>query len=189
MKHEEFKDIYYLNKDANALIKKSFLRANIDNEKPSKNKELQAKESLLIDACKSGDYNTVLSLLKEGVDANSCIHQACTEGNVKILELLLKYNADPKKRSDNYSTPLHFASYNNHRNIIEILLRNEAYIDALDICLYTPLHLACLRPQLQTIKTLLENGANVNAKNIIGRTSLMYTCLIGSLEVSSLLIH
>lgn len=56
-----------------------------------------------------------------GDDGKSALHYACIEGNLDILELLIKSNADMNILDRYGSYPLDFAVHHNHEKLIKVL--------------------------------------------------------------------
>jgi ankyrin repeat protein len=86
-------------------------------------------------ACYFGHYETAEYLIKAGAVVNSPsrnllgaspILSAATAGHVKIIKLLLRYNANPNARENNGFTPLHAAAQNGDTDMIRLLLFNGA---------------------------------------------------------------
>jgi ankyrin repeat protein len=82
-----------------------------------------------------GHYDVAEYLVKAGAPVNSPsrnslnaapIQSAAAAGHVKIVELLLKYNADPNVREQGGYTPLHAAAQNGDKEMIRALLYGGA---------------------------------------------------------------
>jgi ankyrin repeat protein len=86
-------------------------------------------------ACYFGHIKTAEYLIKAGSVVNSPsrnslgappILSAAAAGHVKIVMLLIKYNANPNARENNGYTPLHAAAQNGDTDMIRSLLFNGA---------------------------------------------------------------
>jgi ankyrin repeat protein len=86
-------------------------------------------------ACYFGHYDVAEYLVKAGAPVNSPsrndlkaapIQSAAAAGHVKIVELLLKYKADPNIREQGGYTPLHAAAQNGDKAMIRSLLYGGA---------------------------------------------------------------
>ena len=107
--------------------------------------------SELIDSTRSGDLETVTSLITDGSDLNeatgdgmTAVHWAAQLGHVSILESLLDAGAEvnPTTRIGSY-TPLHLASSQANSEIVRTLLEGGADVSAATTnSLATALHLA-----------------------------------------------
>ena len=82
-------------------------------------------------ACYFGHYDVAEYLVKAGAPINSSsrndlnaapIQSAAAAGHVKIVDLLLKYKADPNVREQGGYTPLHAAAENGDKDMIRALL-------------------------------------------------------------------
>ena len=119
------------------------------------------KSSALIEACKNGNKDICLLLIKKR----------------KKIGLMDKY--------DNH--PIHYACLNGHSDIAEILVQNGADVNIIGYCRHTPLHYACSkkRGNRKVIRKLISMGADVNRMGHDGWTPLMVlaeNCLTGTMK-------
>ena len=89
----------------------------------------------------------------------------------KIQDLIEK-GADVEAKDKWGSTPLHFASGNNHIEIAKLLLDRGADVKAKDNGGQTPLHFASWHNRIKIAKLLIEAGADVDATDDDGETPL-----------------
>ncbi|XP_071494372.1 uncharacterized protein [Diadema antillarum] len=90
-----------------------------------------AADSKLHEGVRYGDSNLVESSLEDGLDPNaiglygwSPMHEAASNGDLEILELLLQYNGDPNCCDDiEGCTPLHYAAREGHVECLRALLK------------------------------------------------------------------
>ena len=127
------------NKVNNASLKKR------NNIKSNIKKEEEENYKSLINAIELNNSQTVENLLKNTLfninklneNGFSPLHLSIIKGNIKIINLLIKYGAKINiLSSKNKQTPLHLAYINNNdysKNIIELLLNNGANNNILDI--------------------------------------------------------
>ncbi|KAJ8664681.1 hypothetical protein QAD02_006343 [Eretmocerus hayati] len=84
--------------------------------------------------------------LKSGHDyaGYTALHFATCANSLKIVKLLLKYGADPRKSDAEGSTALHLLNFSksDSREILELLLKHGASVDAKNCKGYTPIHCA-----------------------------------------------
>ena len=119
----------------------------------------------IIKAAKSGDVNTISSLLKSDP---SLINACDTDG----------------------STPLHCATWKGHANVVELLLKAGANVNAVNQNEHwgtTPLHAAAHANEAKIAQVLLDHGANVKAKDMEGRTPMFHTNFHKAKAVAKLL--
>ena len=101
------------------------------------------------------------------------MHRAASLNQVKILELLLKNNANIEARTIGESAPIHWATYSKDSlEAVKFLLSKGANIEARTEEGNTVLYSAIDSESPELIKFLLKKGAMVNAENNEGETSL-----------------
>ncbi|XP_076804639.1 uncharacterized protein LOC143448680 [Clavelina lepadiformis] len=84
----------------------------------------------LHNAVRLGDFDGAKHALNEGCHPDviglfewSALHEASSNGDYEILQLLLEYGADPNKHDKlNSSTALHYAASENHSDCLRLLL-------------------------------------------------------------------
>ena len=86
---------------------------------------------------------------------------ACTSGHVKVVDFLLKNQADVRSRDAHGRTPLHNACLQGHYQVVDLLLKNGADTWGKDNQNSTPLTLACNNGFLQVVDFLIMNGAEI----------------------------
>jgi len=111
----------------------------------------------LSDAAKSGDKDTLRSLLQKGANVNA------TEGDG--------------------TTALHWASYRDDLDAVDLLLRAGAKVNVANDLGVTPLWTACQNGSEAMVRRLLAAGANPNAKLLGGETPLMTAARVGNPQV------
>lgn len=84
---------------------------------------------------------------------------AVTRGNQAVIELLLKYGADPNIRSRFDIPPLQIAVFRNLTNIVKLLLSYGAQINDVDEFGNTALTIALQNNNDELVKLLLDNDA------------------------------
>jgi ankyrin repeat protein len=158
------------------------------------------KDERLVDAIISQDLESTIKLLGAGanVDAksrdkmsynHSPLHFACSVGNLKIIELLIKNGADVNASGSMRKRPLHCAG--NRLQVIKLLMKNGAKIEATDHEGCTALHREAWWGHVDAVKLLSEYGANIDARDVNGWTPLFYVSHVrepGQEEVAALLI-
>ncbi|KAJ6648821.1 Ankyrin-3 [Pseudolycoriella hygida] len=117
----------------------------------------------ILDVCDND--NDLNSLITSVTPTGLCaLHYPSCTGNAKLLEILLNFHLDEKKKSE----------FINHREL-------EGG--------FTPLHLACTEKQVECVRILLRHGVDVNVAS--GNDDLPIHCAIRSesLEITNLLIE
>ncbi len=104
----------------------------------------------------------------------TALHSAAQHDNLAIVELLLKYGANPNSVDYRGETPLHSAAQCNNLPAVELLLKHGANPNSADRYGVTPLLIACRRgyPYKRLIRTLIDAGADIHATGRDGRTPL-----------------
>jgi ankyrin repeat protein len=91
-------------------------------------------------AAASGNVETVRMLLDEGaeldlpdtVEGFSALHVATMHGHADVVDLLVRYGADPEARTRRQQTPLHLAALHGHAGVTARLLKYHVRLDSLD---------------------------------------------------------
>ena len=143
----------------------------------------------IFDICQNGNYKTVKQFLQENsIDINAKnnngetpLHIVCKRDDIKIVELLLAFGADPQIVSSDFweITPVVNACYNNNLDIMKLLIRSYYDIYKTDYKGDTLLHSACntVNININIIKYLIEEcEMEINKKNNEGMTPFHYAC-------------
>ncbi|CAH1389677.1 unnamed protein product [Nezara viridula] len=90
-------------------------------------------------ACKAGDRDEILRLLKKGadidthdVDGLSALHQACIDDNLELVEFLVENGADVNKGDNEGWTPLHATASCGFLSIARYLIEKGANVAAVN---------------------------------------------------------
>jgi hypothetical protein len=132
------------------------------------------KWTLLEKACLFNQVETSRLLLNRGAHADGVessdsppLTIACRNGNIELVELLLKHRANPHsvdygREMPDYLFSLHYAAQQGNLKMAELLLEYGADIDYLIPTVdlpRTPLAHACQHNQLEMVNFLLRHGA------------------------------
>jgi hemoglobin len=105
------------------------------------------------------------------------LHDASAQGNLRMVELLLRLDADPNVRTAGGHTPLYSVA-NECRaaeggNIVRALIGAGAQVDARSDAKHcTALHMAARRGNTEIAAALADCGADINARDKAGDTPL-----------------
>jgi ankyrin repeat protein len=143
----------------------------------------------LVSAARSGDIETVKSLLKNAADVNAkdtngitALMGAAVTGQTNVLELLLDKGADINETNTDGSTALNCAAMEGRTDAAELLLDKGADIG-------NALEKAAWNGSVETIKLFLAKGADVNAVYYGTGTALISAALAGKFEAVKLLLE
>ncbi|MDX1295594.1 MAG: ankyrin repeat domain-containing protein [Sulfurimonadaceae bacterium] len=140
------------------------------------------------DAAEEGDYDRVERLLTwgENVDIQNIpykqrpLHLAVYNEHPNIVELLLKFGANPNARMNNGQTPIFVASYFGDIKSMKMLIAKGAKVNIKDHLGSTPLHKATEGDSPEAVKLLLEHGADLHALDNEKNTPLHVGGYMGS---------
>ncbi len=175
--------VMFPNKKAEMIFNEMF-RANPDVSliydlvEMGANMSWEAKDfgnyTLLSLAVKGNDVELVKLFLDAGSDATVALDHLSIDKSDKcktILELLLKYDADPNAKDWNEETILHKIAREGISKLARMVLKYGADPNVQNEKGNTPLHLAMLSVgDRDTTDVLIENGADTTIKNNNGST-------------------
>ncbi len=109
----------------------------------------------------------------------SLLHEACKHGNINTIRTLIQKGADVNVVDDVLSTPLHYlCAYNyqttNRRLGVETLIQLGVDVNAQNEQGLTALHLAAHVGSSAVAKQLIKEGADINVVDKKGKTALDY---------------
>jgi ankyrin repeat protein len=105
-----------------------------------------------------------------GIIGRTPLHSAAYYGEIEMVQVLLKYDADVHARTNDGGTPLHFASKGywegpeislSLSNIARLLLEHGADVNAHGAAYSTPVHEAAHYGRVEVLRVLLEHVANL----------------------------
>src|SRR6202167_4436984 len=136
----------------------------------------------LVDAIKTGDKATALTLLQQKADVNApepdgttAIAWAARQDDLEMADRLIRAGADVKAANRYGVTPLSLACINGNAAMIEKLLTAGADANAAGTEDETPLMTVARTGSVDAAKVLLAHGAKVDARESWhGETALMW---------------
>jgi ankyrin repeat protein len=136
-------------------------------------------------ACREGDLDLVLKLLKFDVDAQKGLFKAVKYSHFHLLDHLYMY-VDINRQKKHGATALHFAT---DVNVVKWLLDMGAKCIP-DNAGRTPLHVVCREGSLEVAKMLLNHTPEqVNSCDILGNTPLKVAHYCGNNEIANLFLQ
>jgi ankyrin repeat protein len=156
-----------------------------------------AADLRLVDAAKSGDKETVRSLLKQHVNVNApegdgatALSWAAYQDDLETADLLIAAGANVNAANDYADTPLMLACVNGSEGMVNKLLKAGANPNAATWTGETVLMQCARTGNIEAVKSLLARGADVNAKeNRQGDTALMWAVAQKHSDVVRILIE
>lgn len=163
--------------------------------------------SELYAAASSGSVQRTLGLLSSG---SSDINRGCDKdgwtplmvaaekGYLRIIRVLLRFDADVSAKADGGHTALHFSIGGKHLAVSKALIKAGADLEApaefvrtgfKPVQGQTPLHLATGVGFSEGIVALVDAGAKVNRRLSNGATPLYIASCIGNLEAVKILLN
>uniref|UniRef100_A0A7M4EFF9 Ankyrin 3 n=1 Tax=Crocodylus porosus TaxID=8502 RepID=A0A7M4EFF9_CROPO len=116
-------------------------------------------------AAAKGDLSNLEKMLKENdinaVNASyeTLLHIAAANGQIAVMEYLIKKGAKLEVKDSQGKTPLHRAAEKGHDDAVKVLLQAGAYIYSLDEAAKTPLHLAAQNHHSHILNRILKEEA------------------------------
>ncbi|XP_026364969.3 LOW QUALITY PROTEIN: 2-5A-dependent ribonuclease [Ursus arctos] len=136
---------------------------------PSSNGRTSVDGDKLIKAVKDGNINLVQQLLEGGADVNfqdewgwSPLHNAVQGDQEDMVDLLLRYGADPCLKKKNEATPFIIAGIVGNVKLLRLFLSRGADVNECDANGFTAFMEAAVNGRVEALKFLYENGAKVN---------------------------
>lgn len=153
-------------------------------------------------ACQRGNYYGVVSLVKASqIDieigdnqGSTALHEACENGSIQIVKLLLAKGATISIANTDGVTPLHIACREGYDDIVNYLLlcghhEKDVLVTAKDIHGSTSLHFAVESGNEKVVESILVNGANPIAKKKNEVTPLHIAARNGNKKIAALLLE
>lgn len=108
-------------------------------------------------------------------DKSTLLHAAAEADDHGLVEILLKYKANPEIYDRKGNTALHVAASYGSMDVVALFVEHmgkSSAVDCLSEDLSRPLHFAAARGQESTCGLLLDSGADVNTTDAKGHTAL-----------------
>ena len=157
----------------------------------------------IFEAARCGDTATIQSYLNSGgpvdltdEDGRTFLHCAAGEGQIKVVELLIKRGCRIDPVDKNECTPLDYATACGHVQTVQLLkqqskehLEEQYFSNRVDSRLRSVLHFGATSGDIHLIEMLAEQGLDVNISDNEGRTPLHAAAACGKLESVRILLR
>ena len=111
-------------------------------------------------------------LLERGANPQLALREAVRSGNVRMIELLVRYGARLELRAYTGRNALHHTALAGKPAVIRWLVEKGLPLNGADEVGCTPLHLAVLKESRRAVQALLSLHADVNVRDKQGETAL-----------------
>ena len=147
-------------------------------------------------AARAGDANRVKLLLAEGKDPNqsdaaggrTALHWAVRNGNIEIVDILIKGGADLNKGDQAGKTALSHAAESGKVDLTRKLIESGADVNKRDLVGGNSVLWAAGLGNADTLAIVVEAGGNVDVKDINGLTPLQWAAQTGKTDSMKILI-
>lgn len=116
------------------------------------------------------------------------LHIAAINGNIEIVQFLLKCNMNINSIDSNKMTPLNYACMNRHIEVARLLKENGGYINE-NSDMGTLFCSLAYKRDIETIRIFHECGANLILADYDNRTMAHIAAAEGQLEIMKLLVN
>lgn len=147
-------------------------------------------------AAREGQEEVLLALLQSGLyEVNSgCfdlvrpLHEACLNGRVNCVRILLEFGAQVNICNVDGATPLCDAASKGSVEVVNLLFRYGALVNP-PLTLFSPLHEAVIYNHWECAEVLLNHGAKVNASDCHYGTPLHVAAVRGHVNCADVLLR
>ncbi len=120
------------------------------------------------------DQETLNDFLLAGDnDHKTALHLAAEQGNVDLVDYLIRQGGYPNVQDKKQRTPLYYGVENQNPEIVLSLLKNHALIDKQDTEGMSALHHAAKAGQIAIVQLLTDHGANLKLETKNKSTALI----------------
>ncbi|KAL5265822.1 hypothetical protein ACHWQZ_G006498 [Mnemiopsis leidyi] len=125
---------------------------------------------------------------KAGSEKFTCLHLACKDGRLDVVEFILGNGADINLRTVERETALHIAAHKGHADVVTKLVESGCSLESKNVAGETALHMASKADKTEVIQYLSDIGANINAADREGSTPFITAAAWGHADAIRLLL-
>ncbi len=145
-------------------------------------KFLMASDEPIVEAAKSGDLQTLKTILAKdpsklnAIDENkyTALHWACMRAHWDVAEFLIEKGADLNVVGGDGGTQINWAVHHDNVEIIKLMVEKGAKLNRRNQWGMTELHTAIWRGCIHVVEYLLDHGSNPMIKTNEGWTAMHY---------------
>ncbi|MBE8166981.1 MAG: ankyrin repeat domain-containing protein [Shewanella sp.] len=172
--------------------------STLNNAISNLSRHLNQTDDALIEACRTGNSQTVKELASKGANVNKkdpknvhCapLFIAAKSGSLECVTCLVENGADVNIENDEKLTPLSTASYRGYIYVVKHLLTHNAVADGAKDAPFTPLMYAAMAGHNECVKELLLKDSDIGIKGSNGDTALSLAARYGHNIAVNLLIE
>lgn len=195
---------YYNNCKENNVVRDAVYEIETVNDIVTVDNERRTANGELFDAVTANDMKKVNTILNDKADVNysekmpigdgkftdswTPLMSAAANGNLEIVDLLVRRGAWVNYLNGNAQNALWLATYFGHEDVVKFLLKHGGYFDNADIDNITPLMLASMGGNSEIADLLLSAGAAINCRHKDGDSALMFSIANKNTEIAKKLI-
>uniref|UniRef100_A0A1I8H872 ANK_REP_REGION domain-containing protein n=1 Tax=Macrostomum lignano TaxID=282301 RepID=A0A1I8H872_9PLAT len=127
--------------------------------------------------------------IKRHMTSDSPLYIASQMNNSRVVETLVKFQADLSSQISNGFTPLHIAAQEGHQKVVNVLLRAGANASLRDFNGFSPLYFSAQNGHRKVVDALVtQANADVNIQGFDGETALHAASQLGHHGIVQVLI-
>lgn len=146
----------------------------------------------LLNAADIGDNAVVIDGVRRGMDVDSCdeaglslLMRAAREGNLELVDFLVRNRASLRARTSWGDTALSLAAQKGHTDVVRRLIQGGGEVNQPG---WSAILYAAMEGHVDTVKLLLEKGANPDSRAPSQLTPLMIASRNGHIDVVRVLL-
>ena len=129
-------------------------------------------------------------ILMEMPDGGSLLHYTAAQGQVEMMQCLIKFGALQQEGRKKYAkTPLHEAAIHGKLQICKLLVQHSCLVDCHTTRGRTPLMYAARGGFVDILQFLIDEGGNINEQDDDGISALHLASMVGQIDTVQVLVQ